>query len=55
MMNILESAKTYSNTPWDLTFYFVIALAFLIGLFITYKKSIKGIKIENRKNKRVKK
>ena len=35
MINLLETVKNY-NDSWNLTFYFIGALALLIGAFWTY-------------------
>ena len=35
MINILETVTKY-NDSWNLTFYYIAALALLIGIFWTY-------------------
>ena len=35
MINFLEAATSY-NDSWNLTFYYVATLAFIIGIFWTY-------------------
>ena len=35
MINILETITKY-NDSWNLTFYYIVALALLIGIFWTY-------------------
>ena len=36
MFNIIEVTTTYNDTSWQMTFYYIATLAFLIGAFWTY-------------------
>ena len=37
MFNIIEvTTATYNDTSWQMTFYYIATLAFLIGAFWTY-------------------
>ena len=37
MFNIIEATKVvYNDTSWEMTFYYIATLAFLIGAFWTY-------------------
>ena len=41
MFNILENVTNYNDT-WNITFYFVVALALLIAIFWTYMQVVKN-------------
>ena len=36
MFNIIEVTTTYNDASWQMTFYYIATLAFLIGAFWTY-------------------
>lgn len=49
MINFLEAATSY-NDSWNLTFYYVATLAFIIGIFWTYMQ----VFVKPKKNKKTK-
>ena len=49
MINFLEAATSY-NDSWNLTFYYVATLAFIIGIFWTYMQ----VFVKPKKDKKIK-